>query len=302
MVKLLWDQTGERRYETGVDQGVLYIPTNGVYGAGSGTAWNGLTTVTESPSGAEANAIYADNMKYLNLISAEEFGGTIEAYTYPDAFAQCDGSLVSSGNVVLGQQTRKTFGLSYRTRVGNDVSGQDYGYKLHMVYGAVAAPSEKAYATVNDSPEALTFSWEFSTTPVQVTTQIGGVTPRPTAILTIDSTKVVAANLTALENALYGTAGTEARLPLPDEVIGMFAGSITNATPTQPTFVAAGGTATIPTITGVQYRRADTNAVLAAGAFVVPVIGTPFSIYAVPIAGYAFPAGVDDDWSFTRTS
>lgn len=304
MTKLLWDQTGERRYETGVDQGVLYIPTNGVYGPGSGTAWNGLTTVTESPSGAEANAIYADNMKYLNLISVEEFGGTIEAYTYPDAFAQCDGSLVPSTGVSIGQQTRKAFGLSYRTRVGNDVSGSDYGYKLHLVYGANASPSEKAYATINDSPEAITLSWEFTTTPVTVATTIGGVTPKPTAILTIDSTKVLAANLLALEQALYGTPGADARLPLPDEVIGMFAGSITSATPTAPTFVAAGGTATIPTITGVQYRRGDTNAVLASGAFVIPAgsIGVPFVIYAVPLPGYSFPPTVDDDWSFTRTS
>lgn len=299
MTKLTWDGTGERRYETGVDRGVLYIATNGVYGPGSGTAWNGLTTVTESPSGAEANAIYADNIKYLNLISAEEFGGTIEAYTYPDAFAQCDGSLVSAGNVVLGQQNRKSFGLCYRTRVGNDVSGSDYGYKLHLVYGATAAPSEKAYATINDSPEAITFSWEITTSPVSVTTQINGVTPRPTAILTIDSTKVTPANLATLEDALYGTAGTDGRLPLPDEVIAMFAGSISTATPTIPTFVSP--TITIPTVTGVQYRRADTNAVVTGTVTVGSAPGDKLVIYAVPTAGYAFSAGIDDDWQYTRT-
>ena len=167
MTVLLWDQIGERTYETGVDHGVLYIPDNGVYD--TGFAWNGLTTVTESPSGAEPTALYADNIKYLNLISVEEFGGTIEAFTYPDEFAQCDGSAIVSPGVVIGQQSRKTFGLSYRTLKGNDVAGNDAGYKLHLVYGSSAAPSEKAFATVNDTPEAITFSWEFSTTPVGVT-------------------------------------------------------------------------------------------------------------------------------------
>jgi len=300
MVKLLWDQTGQRRYETGVDQGVLYIPTNGVYGPGSGVAWNGLTTVTESPTGAESNPIYADNMKYLDLISTEWFGCTIEAYTYPDEFVQCDGSLVPSAGVYIGQQNRKAFGLSYRTRIGNDLNGTDYGYKLHLVYGAIAAPSEKAYATINDSPEAITLSWEITTTPIQVTTLVGGVTPKPTALLTIDSTKVNPANLAALEAALYGTGGTDARLPLPDEVIGMFAGSIVTATPTQPTF--ASPTITIPAVTGVQYRRADTNAVVAAGPVTVGTTsGDKLVIYAVPAVGYAFPANVDDDWMYTRT-
>lgn len=302
MVKLLWDQVGERKYETGVDQGVLYIPTNGVYGPGSGVAWNGLTAVTEAPSGAEATALYADNMKYLNLVSAEEFGGTIEAYMFPDAFAQCDGTATPSAGVSVGQQTRKTFGLCYRTRVGNDVSGADLGYKLHLVWGALASPSEKAYTSINDTPEAITFSWEFTTTPVVLTTQVGGITLKPAAIMVIDSTKVTAASLLSLEQALYGTAGADGRLPTPDEVIAMFAGSQTSATPTAPTFVAAGGTATIPTITGVTYKRGDTNVVLPAGAFVVPVIGTPFVIYAVPNPGYFFPPTVDDDWAFTRTS
>jgi hypothetical protein len=213
---ITWDQVGERYYETGVDKGVLYIPNNtGVYAVGY--AWNGLISVTESPSGAESNPQYADNIKYLNLVSAEEFGGTIEAFTYPDEFAICDGTAVPEAGVYLGQQSRRQFGLSYRTRKGNDTDGNDHGYKLHLVYGAQASPSEKGYTTINDSPEALTFSWEFSTTPVPVTGH------KPTASLTIDSTKVDAAALTALETELYGAVNAAPSLPLPDEVITMFA-------------------------------------------------------------------------------
>jgi hypothetical protein len=294
MAVLTWDGTGERLYETGVDRGVLYIPTGGIYD--TGYAWNGLTTVTESPSGAEATALYADNIKYLNLVSAEDFGATIEAYTYPTAFAQCDGTAQPSAGVSVGQQGRKTFGFSYRTKLGNDVLGGDFGYKVHLVYGALAAPSEKAFASVNDSPEAITFSWEVTTTPVPVT----GL--KPTAIITIDSTKVSAANLQALEDALYGTAGTNARLPLPDEVIAIFAGGQTAVTPTAPTFVAAGGTITIPTVTGVTYRRADTNAVVT-GTVVIGTVGQSLVIRATPASGaYKFAPNVDDDWSFTRTS
>ena len=213
MSKLVWDKTGERYYETGVKNGVLYIPTEGVYS--KGVAWNGLTAVTESPSGAEATALYADDMKYLSLYSAEEFGATIEAYTYPDEFAQCDGSAELAKGVSIGQQTRKTFGLCYRTTVGNDTDGNDYGYKLHMIYGCMASPSEKAYATINDSPEAITFSWEVTTTPVSV----AGF--KPTASITIDSTKADPTKLAALEDILYGKdgePGSEARLPLPDEI------------------------------------------------------------------------------------
>ena len=210
MSKLVWDQTGERYYETGVKNGVLYIPTEGVYS--KGVAWNGLTAVTESPSGAEATALYADDMKYLNLYSAEEFGATIEAYTYPDEFAQCDGSAELTKGVSIGQQTRKTFGLCYRTSIGNDTDGNDHGYKLHMIYGCMASPSEKAYATINDSPDAITLSWEVTTTPVNVT----GF--KPTASIIIDSTKADPTKLTALEDILYGSESEEARLPLPDEI------------------------------------------------------------------------------------
>lgn len=292
MTKLLWDQTGERRYETGVDQGVLYIPNNGVYD--TGVAWNGLTTVTESPSGAEATPLYADNIKYLNLISAEQFGATIEAFTYPNEFAQFDGTANPQMGVSVGQQSRKVFGLAYRTKVGNDVLASDFGYKLHLIYGAQAAPSEKAYATVNDSPEAITFSWAVTTIPVAVT----GL--KPTAILTIDSTKVAPANLTALEDALYGTPGTSPRLPLPDEVIAMFAGALTPATPTAPSFVAATGVITIPVVTGVVYRRVDTNVVVT-GTVTIVTSGQTLGIKATPAATYQFTAMSDDYWSFTKS-
>lgn len=211
MPKIVWDNTGERLYETGVRNGVLYpIQTDGTYS--KGVAWNGLISVTESPSGAEATPLYADDIKYLNLISAEEYGSTIEAYTYPDEFAECDGSASIATGVNIGQQPRKTFGMCYRTVVGNDVENDNYGYKLHLVYGALAAPSEKAFSTINDSPEAITFSWEVSTTPVNVT----GF--KPTASLTIDSTKVDATKLASLEAILYGSESEDARLPLPDEI------------------------------------------------------------------------------------
>ena len=211
MPKLTWDNTGERIFETGIKQGVLYpIQSDGKYT--KGVAWNGLTAVTESPSGAEATALYADDIKYLNLLSNEEFGATIEAYTYPDEFAECDGSAELATGVMIGQQKRKTFGLCYRTTIGNDVEGNDYGYKLHLVYGCLAAPSEKSYSTINDNPDAITFSWEVSTTPVNVE----GF--KPTSQITIDSTKADPTKLAALEAILYGSAETEAKLPLPDEV------------------------------------------------------------------------------------
>lgn len=211
MSKLVWDQSGKRLYETGVDHGVLYpIQTGGVYS--KGVAWNGLTAVTESPSGADVNDIYADNMKYLGLVGAEKFGATVEAYTYPDEFAECDGSVELVKGATIGQQNRKVFGMVYRTVIGNDVDGNEHGYKLHLIYGATAAPSEKAYNTIDEDPEAITFSWELSTTPVNVTGH------KPTASLTIDSTKADPAKLAELEKILFGDTETEPRLPLPDEI------------------------------------------------------------------------------------
>lgn len=227
-MKLVWDKTGEHYYETGVKNGVLY-PMNASGTYPKGVAWNGLTAITESPSGAEATALYADDIKYLNLMSNEEFGATVEAYTYPDEFAECDGSASLTEGVYIGQQARKTFGLCYRTTLGNDSKGNDYGYKLHIIYGAMASPSEKAYSTINDSPDAITFSWELSTTPVAVANF------KPTASLTIDSTKVDPQKLAELEEILYGKDGTgedhstgavDPRLPLPDEIANLMKGSV----------------------------------------------------------------------------
>jgi hypothetical protein len=213
---LVWDQTGERLFETGVKNGVLYVQdNNGAYP--SGVAWNGLVSVTESPSGAEATPLYADDTKYLNLVSAEEFGATVEAYTYPDEFAECDGSADIATGVMIGQQARSQFGMAYKTTLGNDVAGNSYGYKLHLIYGALAAPSEKSYQSINDSPEAITFSWEISTTPVVVTDK------RPTASIVIDSTKANGTKLGLLEDILFGTEGASPRLPLPDEIATLFA-------------------------------------------------------------------------------
>lgn len=226
MSKLVWDQVSEHLYETGVDHGVLYtLNENKEYK--NAHAWNGLTGITESPSGADETKLWADNIKYLSLRAAEEFGGTIEAYTYPDAFAECDGSASLMDGVFIGQQSRKVFGLSYRTILGNDTEMNDHGYKLHLIYGCTCNPTQRAYATVNDSPEAITFSWEFSTTPVEVANH------KPTACITIDSTKVTAEALTRLEDHLYGTdpegqaAGTSGWLPLPDDVVKILNGTYT---------------------------------------------------------------------------
>ena len=213
MTALVWDESGKHIYETGVRKGVLYPKTAaGAYG--TGVAWNGLTGVTESPSGAEESPLYADDIKYLSLYSAEDFGGTIEAYTYPDEWCECDGSAEIADGVIAGQQVRKGFGLCYRTVVGNDEQADSYGYKLHLIYGATASTSERAYATINDSPDAITFSWEFTTVPVSV-----GGNFKPTSCVTIDSTKANATKLAALEKILYGDTDTQPRLPLPAEVI-----------------------------------------------------------------------------------
>ena len=210
MSKLVWDVVGERNYETGVSKGVLYPMVSGAYP--KGVAWSGLTTVTETASGAEATPLYADNIKYLNLMSVEELGGTIEAYTAPDEFGACDGTAELTTGVSIGQQPRQTFGLAYQTILGNDTENNKHGYKIHLIYGALASPTERSYATVNHSPEAMTMSWEFSTTPVSVT----GF--EPTSLVVIDSTKVDAEKLAAFEAIIYGSEDQEARLPLPNEV------------------------------------------------------------------------------------
>lgn len=288
MTKLTWDGIGDRLFETGVDHGVLYIPDAfGVYNEAH--PWNGLTSVTEKPTGAEASPQYADNIKYLNLISAEDYEATIEAFTYPDAWAQCDGSAEPEPGITIGQQTRKSFGFGYRTKVGNDLVGQDYGYKLHLVYGALAAPSEKAYNTVNDSPEATPFSWDVTTTPVEVP----GF--KPSATITIDSTKVDADALAALEDALYGTESTEGRLPTPAEVFAFFTGSgPTQVVATAPTYNGTTGVITIPTVTGVIYKiNGQTRP---AGA--QPAITVDSIVKAVPTAGYVLAPNTDDDWAF----
>jgi hypothetical protein len=291
MTKLVWDKTSERTYETGVDHGVLYeIDEAGEYA--TGVAWNGLTTVTESPAGAEATPTYADNIKYLNLISVETFGATIEAYTYPVEFEKYDGNGTPTPGVSVGQQTRKAFGFSYRTRMGNDVDATDFGYKLHLVYGAIAAPSEKAYASINDSPEAITFSWELTTNPAQVGT-IGGVDYKPTASITIDSTKVDPTKLATLETQLYGDPSNDPSMPLPADVITMMSATLTLATPTVPSFNSGTNTITIPTVTGVVYTVG--GEIVPAGAL---VITADTLVKAYPATGYRFPTIVDDDWFY----
>jgi hypothetical protein len=292
-MELTWDNVGERRYETGVDRGVLYLPDEtGDYVEGH--AWNGLTTVTESPSGAESNPQYADNVKYLNLVSAEEFGATIEAFTYPDEFGQCDGTAEPQPGLYLGQQGRRSFGLAYRTRVGNDLDGTDHGYKLHLVYGALAAPSEKAYATINDSPEAITFSWEVTTTPVSVDGY------KPTALLTIDSTKVDDDALATLEEILYGTEADDPRLPLPDEVITLVGTGVTDVSllsaANQPTFVEGTGVITLPAVTGVQWKVGGVNK--APGAQPALAAGQQATVRATAQEGYNLVG--DETWTFQR--
>jgi hypothetical protein len=291
MTRLTWDGSGQRLYETGVDHGVLYIPTAGVYD--TGVAWNGLVSVTESPSGAEATPLYADNIKYLNLMSKEEFGATIEAFTYPDEFAECDGSAEPQTGVIIGQQPRKLFGLSYRTLLGDDLEGTELGYKLHLIYGCLASPSEKAYGTVNDTPEAITFSWEITTTEAAVTGY------KPTAIITIDSTKVDPADLSTLEDLLYGTAGTGAQLPAPDSVLNVFGTGVTQVdmgvSTNQPTYVAGTHVVTLPTVTGVLWY---VNGVLKSpGAQPALTSGQSAEIQARPSTASYVLTG-DTDWVF----
>lgn len=293
MTALQWDLSGERLYETGVDRGVLY-PQDSGGDYPEGFAWNGLTTVTESPSGADSNPQYADNIKYLNLYSIEEFGGTIEAFTYPDEFAECDGTAAPSPGVAVGQQNRKPFGLCYRSRLGNDVEGTDHGYKLHLVYGATASPSEKAYATINDSPAAISFSWAFQTIPHAVT----GL--KPTSVIIINSAEVDATALSDLEDLLYGTAGADARLPLPDEVIDLFGGTVTvvdlNLDANQPTFANATGVVTLPAVTGIQWKVNGVNR--AAGAQPAIAVGQTAEVDATPVDNYSVTG--DTSWSFER--
>lgn len=291
MPPLVWDQVGERFYEAGVDRGVLYIPDEtGNYA--DGYAWNGLTTVTESPSGAESSPQYADNIKYLNLVSAEEFGATIEAFTYPDEFGQCDGTEMPSPGVSIGQQGRRVFGLAYRTRLGNDMEGTDHAYKLHLMYGALASPSEKAYGTINDSPEAITFSWEVSTTPVPVPDF------KPTALLILDSSKIDPDDLTALEDILYGTDADDARLPLPAEVIGLVTTGVINVdlslAASQPTFVEGTGVITLPNVTGVQWKVSGEDR--APGAQPALAEGSSATVRATAQEGYNLVG--DETWTY----
>lgn len=291
MARLTWDNTGERLYETGVDHGVLYIPDgNGDYS--DGVAWNGLTTVTESPSGAEPTKLFADNIKYLDIRSAEEFGATIEAFTYPDEFNQFDGIATPTPGVHVGQQSRGTFGFCYRTNIGNDVEGSDYGYKLHLIYGATAAPSEKAYATINDSPEAITFSWEITTTPISA-----GGSLKPTAQLVIDSTDVDAGDLATLEDLLYGESG-DPQMPSPEDVLAIFAAGLTTVdfgTPANhATYNSGTHVVTLPTITGIQWKINGVNKT--PGAQPALTVGQTAEVQAVPNAGYV--ASGDTEWTF----
>jgi hypothetical protein len=293
MTQITWDNVGERFYETGVDHGVLYqLDETGAYA--DGVPWNGLTTVTESPSGAESNKQYADNTVYVNLLSAEEFGGTIEAFTYPDEFAQNDGLDVSAAGVAVGQQGRRPFGLVYRSLVGNDVDGQDHGYKLHLIYGALASPSEKAYGTVNDSPEAIAFSWDFSTTPVARSEG------KPTSLITVDSKTSDPTALAALEDMLFGTAEDDPRLPSPDEVVALFTGGEVSVdlglASNQPTFVEGTGVITLPAVTGVQWKVGNVNK--APGAQPALNSGQQATVRATAMSGYNLVG--DDRWTFER--
>ena len=288
-MKMKWDQTGERGYETGVSHGALYrLNAQGEYA--TGVPWNGLTTVTESPSGAEPQPVYADNMKYLNLQSAEEFGCTIEALFYPIEFEECDGTAAPVPGVTIGQQPRKLFGFSYQTLIGDDVVGTELGYKIHLVYGGLAAPSEKARATVNDSPEAMPFSWEVSTTAVEVG-EVGGKKFKPTSHLTLSSLEVPAANMAAIEDILYGTAGAAPRMPLPAEVFSLAEGVVTEVMTQAPTYDAGTDTVTVPTVPGVVYSI-DGETVSGGVTITDDVV-----VNARPADGYSFDSNSDTNWT-----
>jgi hypothetical protein len=285
MSKLVWDATGTRKFENGVEKGVLY-PQNALGLYPLGVAWSGLTTVTEKPSGAESNKQYADNRVYANLISAEEFAATIEAFYSPVEFDACDGTATPYPGVSVGQQPRKPFGFCYKTKIGNDID-PDLGYNLHVVYGAMAAPSERAYTTINDSPELTALSWDLSTDKVD----IPGL--KPSAIITIDSTATDPVKLAALELVLYGDVAVDPRLPLPAELFGLIGTVLTDATPVAPTYVQGTHTVTIPVTAGIDYQVDGVTKV--AGALVITKTTT---VIAVPKATYKLAAGVDDDWTF----
>lgn len=289
MAKIVWDNVDERVYETGVDHGVLYIPdNNGNYV--TGVAWNGLTTVTESPSGAESNPQYADNIQYLNLISAEVFAATIEALSFPKEFERFDGLGTPTEGVTVGQQVRRKFAFAYRTLIGDAAVGQSAGEKIHLVYGCVAAPSERAHASINDTPEAMAMSWSISTTPVPVPNH------DPSATLTVDSRLVDPVVYAAFKDIIYGTTGVDPRLPMPAEIIAMFESGVTVAMPTRPAFNETTNVITIPTVTGVVYQVAGEE--VPAGTIALDVDET-IIVTAIPDTGYVFADGSDDDWAYT---
>jgi hypothetical protein len=292
MSALNWDAVGQHLYETGVDHGVLYR-ADGEGDYTTGFAWNGLTTVTESPTGGEATPQYADNIKYLNLVSLEEYAGTIEAFTYPDAFAECDGSPSPEVGIYVGQQRRVPFGFSWRSRIGNDLEADSYGFKIHMVWNATAAPSEKAHATVNDSPEATALSWEFWTTPISFSPTGAYADLRPTSYLCVDSTKVSEADMNELLDFLYGTISTDPSLPTPEAVLTIFAGALTTATPGVPTYNSTTDLVTIPGTTGVIYKMNGVTQTAGTHPITSDVV-----VQAFPAAGYKFPAIVADEWFF----
>lgn len=290
MVALIWDAVGDHVYETGVDKGVLFIPdTNGNYI--NAYAWNGLTKVTEKPVGGTSSPLYADNTRYLNLTSTEYFGCDIAAYTYPDEWASCDGTAEPEIGVAIGQQNRGTFGFCYRTKVGNDLDGNDAGYKLHLVWGCTAAPSQKAWSTINDNPAANEFTWSVTCVPVNVSGY------KPTSTLVIDSTKVNASALATLEQTLYGTSGVNGRLPMPDEVLAMFAGTMTSATPTAPTYNGTTHVVTIPAITGLQYYKVVAGVATLVTGTVTITADTVFM--ALPTSGYYIPDPNVNEWLIT---